>query len=561
MSSQLLPPSAYEDADADEAIAARHPSKQSMIDSWVRSERDLNAVERFAASHGRLATPITVDRYRDLIPLTNPSPGEQYAFEVDLDQCTGCKACVSGCHHLNGLDAIETWRTVGELSGVRDNLPLLQHITTACHHCIDPACLVGCPTNAYVKDSDTGIVRHLDDQCFGCQYCTMTCPYNVPQYNTQLGIVRKCDMCHDRLAAGEAPACVQACPTQAIRITVVRKDTVADRLSVDEFLPSTPPTSLTTPTTIYRSTSPLPAHLTSPTHENAIPQHAHWALVAMLVLTQWSVGAATASGLSVLLSAQLSLTALWIAFAAGALGLIAATAHLGRPHLAFRGVLGWRHSWLSREAIAFGVFMGSLSAWIIRVYAAPAPIVSTKLPSPDWLAVFTLIAGWIGVFCSARIYQFTRRVFWLGLRTSAKFLLTTLLFTELFTLLCHSQFYLRGTTRHVLIPVFVVTLCAKLLYEAVCCHSTGPHRSMLATSHFLMWHILRKVSVTRWALAGATIVGSLLMLVTDAGPTGHSWTGLLAWGTLASLLAGELLERWLFFAAVVPWRMPGGRSA
>ena len=49
----------------------------------------------------------------------------------------------------------------------------------------------------------------------------MMCPYEVPQYSSTLGIVRKCDMCSQRLGVGEAPACVQACPNQAIRIAIV----------------------------------------------------------------------------------------------------------------------------------------------------------------------------------------------------------------------------------------------------------------------------------------------------------------------------------------------------
>ena len=62
----------------------------------------------------------------------------------------------------------------------RPELPVLQHVTTACHHCLDPACLNACPVDAYEKDPVTGIVRHLDDQCFGCQYCTLACPYDAP---------------------------------------------------------------------------------------------------------------------------------------------------------------------------------------------------------------------------------------------------------------------------------------------------------------------------------------------------------------------------------------------
>ncbi len=122
---------------------------------------------------------------------------------------------------MNGLDAGESWRSVGVVVGVGPAGCTQQTVTTACHHCVEPACLVGCPVDAYEKDPVTGIVRHLDDQCIGCSYCTWTCPYEVPRFNERLGIVRKCDLCSDRLGAGEAPACVQACPTGAIAVGVV----------------------------------------------------------------------------------------------------------------------------------------------------------------------------------------------------------------------------------------------------------------------------------------------------------------------------------------------------
>ncbi len=54
--------------------------------------------------------------------------------------------------------------------------PVMQHVTAACHHCLQPACMIACPVNAYEKDPITGIVKHLDDQCFGCQYCTIGLP-------------------------------------------------------------------------------------------------------------------------------------------------------------------------------------------------------------------------------------------------------------------------------------------------------------------------------------------------------------------------------------------------
>ena len=146
------------------------PDKQALI----------AAVEQFTYLHDTHQIDARQKFYRELIPKTTPGPGQQYAFEVDLDKCTGCKACVTACHNENGLDEDEMWRSVGLIQGGSSENPVIQHITTACHHCAEPACMTGCPTKAYVKDTETGIVKHLEDQCFGCQYCILKCPYDVP---------------------------------------------------------------------------------------------------------------------------------------------------------------------------------------------------------------------------------------------------------------------------------------------------------------------------------------------------------------------------------------------
>ncbi|MBP7143170.1 MAG: 4Fe-4S dicluster domain-containing protein, partial [Opitutaceae bacterium] len=254
-------------------------------------------VSRFSRSHDSHTPGKAPARYSDLIPLTRPDAGEQYAFEVDLDSCTGCKACVAGCHSLNGLDEDETWREVGLLVGGDAAHPFQQTVTTACHHCADPACLNGCPVLAYEKDPVTGIVRHLDDQCIGCQYCVLKCPYDVPKYSERLGIVRKCDMCHGRLAVGEAPACVQACPTQAISIVKVPVSSTNGRptAATSDFLPCAPDPAITQPTTRYLSRKPLPASLRR-ADASALPvQCGHTPLAAMLVLTQSGMGLQVAS--------------------------------------------------------------------------------------------------------------------------------------------------------------------------------------------------------------------------------------------------------------------------
>src|SRR6185437_9166421 len=144
---------------------------RTLIDELLAEQQRLTAVERFAWRHAHHTLPAQARLYRELLPTRAPDQGEQYAFAVDLDACSGCKACVTACHNLNGLDEEETWRNVGLLHGGTEQDPFQQAVTTSCHHCLEPACLEGCPVLAYEKDPRTGIVRHLDDQCIGCQYC------------------------------------------------------------------------------------------------------------------------------------------------------------------------------------------------------------------------------------------------------------------------------------------------------------------------------------------------------------------------------------------------------
>ena len=151
-----------------------------------------------------------------------PGPGEQYRFHFDMTKCIGCKCCVVACNEQNGNPADILWRRVGEIEGGIYPDTLRHYLSMGCNHCLEPTCMTGCPVDAYSKDGPTGIVRHSADICIGCQYCTWNCSYGVPQYNPERGVVGKCDMCYGRLTQGQNPACVSACPEDAIRIETVR---------------------------------------------------------------------------------------------------------------------------------------------------------------------------------------------------------------------------------------------------------------------------------------------------------------------------------------------------
>jgi formate dehydrogenase iron-sulfur subunit len=539
------------------------------VDVYLAEQANLTAVQRFAQAHEDDVLPD--DRYyRDLVPLRDPVPGEQYGFEVDLDACTGCKACVTACHNLNGLDDGESWRSVGFLHG-SNGQPHRQTVTTSCHHCVDPACMNGCPANAYTKDPVTGIVKHLDDQCIGCGYCMFTCPYDVPQYNARLGIVRKCDMCQDRLAAGEAPACVQGCPNGAIRIALVDTKVLVASSTTDTLVPDAPSSHVTVPTTTYRTSRPYP-DLIGADHFALRPAQPHPPLALMLVLTQLSVGAfvtdlvlriTLGSGTRDLLGSLRPYTAIF-ALSLGLLALAASVFHLGRPLYAFRAALGIGHSWLSREIVAFGLFAALATAY--------AGATMTGFPPGGDVVLGGLVAvsGLCAVWCSVMVYVVTGRSWWRGRTVAPKFGSTSVvsgLATVLFTTIGSSLMLGRVDARSALVdivrPLAIALMCAtavKLSWEgAFFRHLLSGTASDLKRTAMLLSGDLGRSTWRRFAfgvLGGLVLPAVVLMLSASASTPTGVWA-LLAGAALLAVVAGEFTERSQFFRALVTPRMPG----
>jgi Fe-S-cluster-containing dehydrogenase component/DMSO reductase anchor subunit len=539
-----------------------------LVDSLLTEQGDLSAVERFSQFHEHTNEPIQGRYYSALLPISPPGPGQQLAFEVDLERCSGCKACVAACHSLNGLDEGESWRDVGLLVGVTASLPVLHHVTSACHHCAHPACMTACPVDAFEKDPVTGIVKHLDDQCFGCQYCTLACPYDVPKFNPAKGIVRKCDMCGDRLRGGEAPACVQACPHEAIRITVVDQADVRARARRGEFIPTAFDPSYTAPTTVYRS---LPvAELRSADEDRLDLEHAHTPLVVMLVLTQLSVGgflvelAARLAGLGGGHESRLLMsTCLGLGYA----GLSASLFHLGRPHLAYRAILGWRHSWLSREVLAFGAFISLATLSVAALVLAPGWVASH--PQLQLVLLFSVVVfGACGVGSSVMVYHVVRRPFWRASASGVKFAGTTIvlgLATALASLGI-SVSGLSGSARgpaEFLLPLVAGALsilsAAKLSYEAADRRerpNTGSD-PMRLTARLLSGPLKGQGKLRRMlGFWGGVLLPLLAILATGVGAAGIAAVAAVL--ALPLSIAGESIERTLFFRAVTRPKMPGG---
>ncbi len=159
---------------------------------------------------------------------------------VDLTRCVGCRSCEAACNKEQGLPepaepfddfnvfdqrhhgqrrrTDETRYTVVnryEVPG--QDHPLFRK--QQCNHCNEPACLTSCFVNAYTKTPE-GAVIYNSKVCVGCRTCMIACPFYVPTFKYSSAFkpqIMKCIFCYDtRLKEGKPPACVEACPQEAL---------------------------------------------------------------------------------------------------------------------------------------------------------------------------------------------------------------------------------------------------------------------------------------------------------------------------------------------------------
>lgn len=157
------------------------------------------------------------------------NPEEFVGVLVDTTRCIGCRSCERACSLAHDLpvpdiehdgaldkprDTSDTqWTVVNRFSTSKGEV----FVKKQCMHCWQPACAAACLTNAMYK-TRRGPVVWRSGKCMGCRYCMISCPFEMPkfEYDSWNPRIQKCSMCAERLDRGLRPACVDACPTDAL---------------------------------------------------------------------------------------------------------------------------------------------------------------------------------------------------------------------------------------------------------------------------------------------------------------------------------------------------------
>lgn len=188
-------------------------------------------ITRRAALQTMIAAGATAASARSASAAVLPTPpADAVGLLYDATMCIGCKACTVACRDANGLAPDTTgspsriYNAPVDLSARAKTVIKLyaegstqSYMKAQCMHCVDPACVSACMLGS-LKKREFGIVTYDVDYCIGCRYCEVACPFGVPKFEFAKAAPKivKCELCKERLAAGQEPACTDVCPRHAV---------------------------------------------------------------------------------------------------------------------------------------------------------------------------------------------------------------------------------------------------------------------------------------------------------------------------------------------------------
>lgn len=164
----------------------------------------------------------------------SPTKGfENLVVFIDAERCMGCRACELACavEHTITKDLYKlTLVPEKPLPRIRIVAIDTVYVPMKCQHCKNAPCVAVCPTRALYYTPE-GFVEVATTRCIGCLLCSTVCPFGHPRYDPSAKAIIKCDFCVDRVKSGRLPACVEACPTGALKFG--RLEDILEELSIE----------------------------------------------------------------------------------------------------------------------------------------------------------------------------------------------------------------------------------------------------------------------------------------------------------------------------------------
>lgn len=154
---------------------------------------------------------------------------------IHPERCIGCKQCEAACTVAHSQTK-NLFLSVFEipLPKPRIHAEPGPSFNTAfpnkCRQCNPAPCLGVCPTAAIYRAEDHPEILLINvRKCISCGMCAMVCPFDVITYYPAAAaldkgaVAIKCDNCVERQRAGQVPACVEVCKTNALEFGEVNE--------------------------------------------------------------------------------------------------------------------------------------------------------------------------------------------------------------------------------------------------------------------------------------------------------------------------------------------------
>lgn len=225
------------------------------------------------------------------------------------------------------------------------------------------------------------------------------------------------------------------------------------------------------------------------------------------------------------------------AFIIGCTGLLAIITHLGHPFLAFNALFNVARSWLSREVVTYGGFLGFLFLYLL----AEKDFIIKGDKARSILKKITIFFGCVAVVVTSMIYTIPGVPAWNSINTPVSFVLSAVLMGGSLGIVMSGVYENEGNK---VVGVLLVTSVIAILTTLVYTTTLTMGITACATTAYLMF-----VSPMFWIRLALLALVVLLMIYGIAKK--KMGMKMLFASAFCLLFASEVLGRVLFFSTIV----------